>query len=35
MENGKINSVLYTKKTDININDIKELFYNRGVIGQA
>lgn len=35
MENGKINSVLYTKKTDININDVKELFYNRGVIGQA
>ena len=35
MENGKISSVLYTKKTDININDVKELFYNRGVIGQA
>lgn len=35
MENGKINSILYNKATDINIDDVKELFYNRGIIGQA
>jgi len=35
MENGKINSILYTKQADINISDVKELLYNRGIIGQA
>lgn len=35
MENGKVNAILYNKITNINIDDVKEFFYNRGVIGQA
>ena len=35
MENGKINAVLYSSKKDINIDDVKDFFYNRGVVGQA
>lgn len=35
MENGKINAVLYHKKTDINIEDVNTFFYNRGVLAQA
>lgn len=35
MENGKITSVLYNKETLVNISDVEELFYARGVVGQA
>ena len=35
MENGKVNSILYNKKTSINIDDVMDFFYSRGVIGQA
>lgn len=35
MENGVINAILYNKETTINIEDVEEFFYNRGVIGQA
>lgn len=35
MENGKINAVLYSKSTNINIDDVNDFFYNRGVIAQA
>lgn len=35
MENGKINAVLYNKSTNINIDDVNDFFYNRGVIAQA
>ena len=35
MENGRINAILYNKKTSINIDDVREFFYNRGVLAQA
>ena len=35
MENGKITSVLYNKETLVNISDVEEFFYARGVVGQA
>lgn len=35
MENGKINAILYNKATEINIDDVNEFFYSRGVIAQA
>lgn len=35
MENGKINAILYTKQTKINIEDVDKFFYDRGVIAQA
>lgn len=35
MENGKINAILYNKKASINIDDVREFFYNRGVLAQA
>lgn len=35
VENGRVNSILYNKKTPINIEDVREFFYNRGVLAQA
>ncbi len=35
MENGKINAILYTKPTKMNIDDVDKFFYDRGVIAQA
>ncbi len=35
MEDRKITAVLYNKSTPININDVKNMFYDRGVLGQA
>ncbi len=35
MENGKINAILYNKQTNINIDDVNQFFYDRGIIAQA
>lgn len=35
MENGKITSVLYNKETLVDISDVEEFFYARGVVGQV
>lgn len=35
MENGKITAILYNKETIVNLSDVEEFFYSRGVIGQV
>lgn len=35
LENGKISAVLYSSEKIINLIDVEEFFYNRGVIAQA
>lgn len=35
LENGKISAVLYSSEQIINLIDVEEFFYNRGVIAQA
>lgn len=35
IENGKIIKILYEEKTEIKIDDVKELFMSRGIMAQA